>query len=101
MLLNDKITLLSESEIKAIYALPTFNTMEQQLYFDFTEDEMQLTNRYRTIKARIYFMINLGYFKAKQQFFCFDLNDSEDFKAWLKKGNFTEQKASEIIPVVW
>ena len=75
---NDKIKLLSDTEIDSIYAQPIFNEVERGLYFEFTEKELEIINKYRTVKAKAYFMISLGYFKAKQQFFLFDLDGSPD-----------------------
>lgn len=85
MYANDKIKLLSDSEISAIYALPLFNELEQSLYFEFTTNEMSIAKKYRTTKAQVYFLLSLGYFKAKQQFYIFDLKLSQDSKYILKK----------------
>ncbi len=82
---NDRIKLLSDSEIDAIYALPSFNEVEQSLYFEFTGHEISIAKEYRTIKAQVYFMISLGYFKAKQQFYLFDLSSSQDTRYIVEK----------------
>ena len=71
---HKRITLLTELEISDIYSLPIFNAVEQLLYFAFIDQEITISRKYRTIKAQIYFMLSLGYFKAKQQFYTFDLD---------------------------
>jgi hypothetical protein len=53
--------------------MPQFNKTERALYFSLTDNEMRLVKKYRTIKAKVYFIRLLGYFKAKQQFYKFDL----------------------------
>ena len=63
------ISLLSDAEQDAIYAEPNFNEVERALYFDFSDDELSVVNRYRTTKAKISFLLMLGYFKAKQQLY--------------------------------
>src|SRR3989338_9527299 len=76
----NRINLLSDQEIEAIYAVPEFNKAERALYFSLTDEEMLVVKKYRTAKAQIYFIRLLGYFKAKQQFYKFNLgqdNDSE------------------------
>lgn len=69
----DRIQLLSDEEIEAIYAIPVFNNAERDLYFDLNETEKLLSKKYRTVKAQIYFILMLGYFKAKQQLYKPDL----------------------------
>ena len=70
---HDRINLLSDAEIEAIYALPVFNEVEQALYFEFSDQEMAYAKKYRTIKLQLYFLLSLGYFKAKQRFYATDL----------------------------
>ena len=72
----DRIQLLSDEEIDTIYAIPTFNDPERALYFDLNETEKVLLEKYRTVKAKIYFIRTLGYFKAKQQLYRSDLLQS-------------------------
>lgn len=72
------INLLTDTELESIYAQPEFNEVEQGMYFDFDESELAAANEYRTIKARVSFLLTLGYFKAKQQFYCPDLTNSDD-----------------------
>jgi hypothetical protein len=80
MYIKNRIKLLPDEEIDAIYALPVFNEIEQALYFNFTEQELEATKRYRTTKAQILFMLSLGYFKAKQQLYRINLSVSQDMQ---------------------
>jgi hypothetical protein len=71
-----RIQLLSDSEIADIYNRPDFNNDERELYFSINDErEIDLLNRYSNIKTRVYFILQLGYFKAKQQFYKFNLED--------------------------
>lgn len=70
---QERIQLLSDEEIDAIYAIPIFNEAERTLYFELNECEKLLSKKYRTVKAQIYFIRMLGYFKAKQQWYRADL----------------------------
>ena len=70
---KSRIQLLSNQEIESIYAMPQFNKTVRALYFSLTDNEMRLVKKYRTIKAKVYLIRLLGYFKAKQQFYKFDL----------------------------
>jgi len=71
-----RIQLLSDSEIADVYNRPDFNDDERELYFSVNEErEIDLLNRYSNIKTCVYFILQLGYFKAKQQFYKFNLKD--------------------------
>ena len=70
-----RIHLLSQVEIKELYERPVFNHEERILYFTLNADEISITQQYSHAKTRLYFMLQLGYFKAKQQFYLFDLEE--------------------------
>ncbi len=72
---NNRIKLLSASEIEDIYSLPDFNEEERALYFDFTEEELATSKKYRTVNVQIYFLLTVGYFKATQQLHQFNMQD--------------------------
>lgn len=70
-----RIYLLSESEISDLYARPDFNSDERELYFSMGSQELEALNNYATTKTRAYFILQLGYFKARQQFFNFEFQE--------------------------
>lgn len=70
-----RIHLLSSTEVEELYARPTFNTHEQRLYFALNKSERAALAQHSNTKTRVYFILQLGYFKAKQQFFTFSLED--------------------------
>ena len=72
-----RIRLLPDNEITELYARPEFNHDERALYFLMTEPEIDALSHYSNTKTRIYFILQLGYFKAKQQFFKFDLDETQ------------------------
>ena len=70
------IQLLSKTEISDLYDRPSFNFNERQLYLTINEEsEDRVLSHYPILKTRVYFILQLGYFKAKHQFFEFDLED--------------------------
>ena len=94
----NRIKLLSDSEIDDLYSIPLFplfNEIEQALYFAFNEQEIAAAKKYRTVKSQVYFLLNLGYFKAKQQFYKFILSSSHSqdaqyiFKKYFDASNIT------------
>ena len=70
-----RIKILPDSEIIDLYARPSFNLQEQKVYFSFSADELEISNTYGNVKTRIYFMLQMGYFKAKQQIFKFSFEE--------------------------
>src|SRR5258708_3000378 len=71
------IHLLSEAEIPDLYNRPDFNCDERELYLTINEErELDILNHYSNTKTRIYFILQLGYFKAKHQFFEFELEEA-------------------------
>ena len=70
-----RLYLLSESEISNLYARPNFNSDERKLYFSMNQIEFEALSHYATIKTKVSFMLQLAYFKAKNQFFNFAFED--------------------------
>lgn len=73
---TQRLQILSEQEALAIYGRPIFNEVEQRHYFSLTEVEL-VHLKLRTINgkdtsSKVYFILQLGYFKAKHLFFKFN-----------------------------
>ena len=81
-----RLSLLPDAEITDLYARPDFNTNERELYFTMDQTELDITNCYSSTKTRTFFILQLAYFKAKNQFFVFNFEDvREDVKYILVK----------------
>lgn len=73
------INLLSKNEISEIYDIPEFNDLERELYFKLNASEQKLLISIRKDFVKTFFILQLGYFKAKHRFFQIDLEKvSED-----------------------
>ena len=72
---SKRITVLSEAEKHALYGLPDFDDFQRAEYFAMTEAEHALVFRRKDILAQLYCLLQIGYFKAKQAFFRFLLQD--------------------------
>ncbi len=105
MAVTKRIQLLSDSEIADIYNRPDFNNDERELYFSIHDEiELALLNQYSNIKTRVYFILQLGYFKAKQQFYKFRLEDViadieyvMSYYCFDTKSNLTGQISRDVI----
>ena len=72
---NKRLTILSEAEKLALYGLPNFDDFQRIEFLAMTDDERSLAFRRNGLLARIYCLLQIGYFKAKQAFFRFSLSD--------------------------
>ena len=71
-----RLYLLPKAEIDNLYARPTFNADEQEIYFTMNQEELNALAQYTNTKTRVFFVLQLGYFKAKYQFFNFTFEDA-------------------------
>lgn len=68
---NKRLTILSEEEKFALYALPDFNESQQHEYFSFSNDEQKIIYSCSNLSSQLYCALQIGYFKAKHTFFNF------------------------------
>jgi hypothetical protein len=76
-----RLKILGDDEIKALYQRPHFTPEERREYFSFSPEELTAMEQLHSIKSRIYYLLQLGYFKARHLFFRFSLVEvTEDIK---------------------
>jgi hypothetical protein len=63
-----RLTILTPKEIHTLYGLSQFTDEERDAYFALDPREKQAVKAFRTFTAKTYFILQLGYFKAKKQF---------------------------------
>ncbi len=61
-----------------IYGRPYFSDDDRTLYFALTRPEHDLLTSFGHLHVQIYFIHQLGYFKAKQLFFTFAFDEVAD-----------------------
>jgi Domain of unknown function (DUF4158) len=83
-----RLTILTAKETQALYGLPQFTDEERDVYFSVDPLEKQQLDQLRSITASVYFMLQLGYFKAKKQFFLFDLQEVSDEVVYILRRYF-------------
>ncbi len=70
-----RIRILPENEINDLFERPVFNDEERLAWFELTEEERLLLAPKKTLESKIDLMLQIGYFKAKQQFFTYLFED--------------------------
>jgi len=76
-----RLKILGNDEIEALYERPHFTPEEQKEYFLLSPKELTAMEQLHSIKSRIYYLLQLGYFKARHLFFRFNLREvTEDVR---------------------
>lgn len=68
-----RLSILTGDEIEDLYGLPTFTEEERSRYFDLSPSEAEALGNVRTVSAAAHLALQMGYFKAKQQFFVYEV----------------------------
>lgn len=85
-----RLKILGDDEIEALYGLPHFNDDERHEYFALSPTEKAALEQLHSIKSRIYFILQLGYFKSHHLFFVFDLPEVEEDARYVQGAYFPE-----------
>jgi len=85
---SHRLNILTQSEISDIYNLPQFDDEDRQYYFAMSDAEQACVGLRRP-SAGIFQALELGYFKAKKQFFSFELAGVMDDLHHLARRHFT------------
>ena len=92
---DKNLTILTDTEKHALYGLPDFDKSQRSEYFSMTAKELALAMRRQGFSAQLLCLLQLGYFKAKQAFFTFTLQDiPKDDIEFLVERYFSEKPFS-------
>jgi hypothetical protein len=67
-----RLSILTAREIDDLYGLPRFTDEDRRLYFELSTAEREAVDAVRTASTAAHLVLQLGYFKAKRQFFVYD-----------------------------
>jgi hypothetical protein len=73
-----RLKILTVDEIDALYGRPTFTPDERMSYFALSQPEQEALQEFRTVKAQVMFIWQLGYFKAQHVFVPCDLAETHE-----------------------
>ena len=84
---NERLSILTSSEREIIYGLPKLTNLERKHLFDLEKIEEDIVyEKLSGINSRVYFILQLGYFKFSHKFFKFNFNEVlEDVEYILEK----------------
>ena len=91
-----RLSILSAKEVDDLYGLPHFTEDERHLYFDLSTGERELVATVRTVSVAVHLTLQLGYFKAKRQFFSYQQDAVIEDLNYILKQNFPGQRLTSI-----
>lgn len=94
-----RLGILGDDEIETIYGRPCFTHEDRRNYFSLSQPEKDLLQVLRSINSQAYFILQLGYFKAKQLFFTFELHEVEKDLHYVLTQHFKDRTIDDLSPV--
>lgn len=91
-----RLSILTAQEIDDLYGLPRFTEDDRRLYFDISPAERKLVDGVHTASAAIHLVLQLGYFKAKHQFFVHVREAVTDDLEHIRRRYFPTRDLAEI-----
>lgn len=70
-----RLRILGDEERETLYGRPCFTPEDRIEYFSVSALEKAALEPFHSLKSRVCFMLQLGYFKARRLFFAFDLHE--------------------------
>jgi hypothetical protein len=93
---SHRLSILSDQEIEDLYGLPKFTDDDRLLYFDLSPAEKVAAGAIKTASVAAFLMVELGYFKAKRQFFSFEAKDIQDDLRFVAELYFPGRKLDDF-----
>lgn len=91
-----RLRILGDDEIEALYGRPRFTDEERVQAFGLAQEERALLQELRSLRSQIYFILQLGYFKAKRLFFMFDLQETTADVQYIREQYFPNEQIDEL-----
>jgi hypothetical protein len=91
-----RLRILGDDEIQALYGRPRFTGDERLEYFALSPTEKATLEQLHSSKSRIYFILQLGYFKSHHLFFVFDLPDVAEDARYIQAHYFPDVQLDDL-----
>lgn len=70
---SERLQALSPEEYELLWGQPAFSDSDRDLFFQLNSREQKFLGQLRTPRTKANFLLQLGYFRARQRFFPLDL----------------------------
>ena len=91
-----RLSILTAQEVRDLYDPPCFTEEDRSLYFDLSPVERELVDGVVTISVAVHLVLQLGYFKAKRQFFVYGVNSVMEDVGHILQRYFPARAMAEI-----
>ena len=91
------LKILTPKEVDELYGLPALDELQRAEYFSLTEPERLAMLSLRGLPAKVYFVLQLGYFKAKQQFYVFIFTQVQLDVVFILRAHFAHDYSPNLI----
>jgi len=85
---DNRLGILKQDEVDALYGRPRFAQAERDEYFALSIQEKEALGQFHSLKSKVFFILQLGYFKVRRLFFDFDLSHVEEDAAYIRQRYF-------------
>ena len=75
---SDRLQILSSEEYELLWGVPRFSQYDRDLFFTLAAPERHALARLRTVRTKAHFLLQLGYFRARQRFFRVEVQSVHD-----------------------
>ncbi len=93
---GDRLQILSPEEYELLWGFPRFTQSDRDLFFTLTAPEREALGQCRSIRTKIHFLLHLGYFRARQRFFRFELPAVRDDVDYLRRRYFENTAVADL-----
>ena len=93
------LQILDAEEIEDLYSIPDFDPEDRVTFFTLVPEEFALMKTYRGVPSKVFFMLQLGYFKAKHQFFLFTFEEQAADTAFILKKYFPKTNRKTLVEI--
>jgi TnpA family transposase len=91
-----RLRILGDDEIDVLYGRPRFTQEDRMEYFTLSREEQTVLEQLHSLKSRLHFVLQLGYFKARHLFFVFDLPEVMEDALYIRDQYFPGVQFTDI-----
>ena len=93
---SDRLQILSPEEYELLWGFPRFTQSDRDLFFTLTAPERGAVEQCRSVRTKIHLLLHLGYFRARQRFFRFELPAVRDDVDYLRRRYFDNVAVADL-----
>ncbi len=93
---SDRLQILSPEEYELLWGFPRFTQSDRDLFFTLTAPEREALEQRRSVRTKVHFLLHLGYFRARQRFFRFEIPAVRDDVDYLRRRYFDNVAVADL-----